>query len=53
MPEGITMIDGLPYLTENTGPGLSAVDGAVPGAEDSGMPMDTGEDSEMLMRQMF
>ncbi len=53
MPEGITMIDGLPYLSDNTGPGLSAVDGSVPGAEDSNMPLDTGEDSELLMRQMF
>ena len=52
MPEGITMVDGLPFLTTQTGPGLSAVDGAVPGADPS-LPVDTGEDSEFLLRQMF
>ena len=52
LPEGITMVDGLPFLTTQTGPGLSAVDGAVPGADPS-LPVDTGEDSELLLRQMF
>ncbi len=53
MPEGIVMSDGLPFLSDNTGPGLSAVDGAVPESEQAGIPLDTGEDSELLLRQMF
>lgn len=53
MPEGITMVDGLPYLSGNTGQGLSAMDGAVPESEQAAMPVETGEDSELLLRQMF
>ncbi|MDO5537318.1 MAG: PBP1A family penicillin-binding protein [Desulfovibrionaceae bacterium] len=50
-PPGIVMIDGLPYQTDQTGPGRSAMDGAVPDAEN--LPEDTGEDSEFLLQQMF
>ena len=53
-PEGITMVDGLAYLTSNTSPGLSATESGVKeNIPDSAMPADTSEGSEELLRQMF
>ncbi len=51
MPPGIVMIDGLPFLEGQTGPGTGALDGAVPDAEN--LPEDTGEESENLLRDMY
>ncbi len=51
MPPGIVMIDGLPFLEGQTGPGTGALDGAVPDAEN--LPADTGEESENLLRDMY
>ncbi len=50
-PPGIVMQDGLAFQRGSTGPGLSAMDGQVPGGED--LSEDTGEDSEFLMRNLF
>ncbi len=55
MPDGITMKGDLPYLTATLGQEeRSATDGAVSGSDaDAALPMETGEDSEMLMRELF
>ncbi len=50
-PPGIVMQEGLAFQADNTGTGLSAMDGQVPDAET--LSEDTGEDSEFLMRNLF
>ncbi len=50
-PPDIVMIDGLPFLANQTEDGRNALDGLIQDGED--LPDDAGEDSELLLREMF